>query len=77
MAREERADSILGGTDEFIANVDVVLFARDKRSTSPAKRRLIGKLEKAVERDRQQQEPRSWRTRLRRAERLRRLPSWR
>ena len=75
MAREERADSILGGTDEFIANVDIVLFEREQRSASPASRRLIGRLEEAVEQDRDNQAVRGWRGRLDRIERLRRLPS--
>ena len=73
MAREERADSILGGTDEFIANVDVVLYKRDKRSVSPANGPLVGKLEEAVERERRHQEPGGWRARLGGVERLRRL----
>jgi hypothetical protein len=75
MAREERADSILGGTDEFIANIDIVLAERDQRSASPAHGRLIGRLEEAVKQDKDEHALRGWRGRLDRIEHLRGFPS--
>ena len=75
MAREERADSILGGTDEFIASIDIVLSERDTRPASPAYGRLIGRLEEAVEQEKDEHTVRGWRGRLERIEQLRRSPS--
>ena len=71
MAREERADSILGGTDEFIANIDIVLFERGRSSASPAHGRLIGRLEQAVERERDEHAGRGRRGRIAAIEHLR------
>jgi hypothetical protein len=61
--------------DEFIANIDLVLYERDRRSPSPAYRRLVGQLEAAVAHDRDESRMGGWRHRFQRLRQGRRVPT--
>ena len=61
MTREERADSILGDMDEFIANIDHVLDgSADRHPGRRGSRSLVERIEEHQARERGQDRSRRW-----------------